>query len=169
MVIRSMRHKLCPDTISKLDAAYMPKLTHTLSSQNVIQLSLPIDTITCQHYEPCAAPLCPKDVNLGNRIWFPGEAVCRLRSSPEWVRKQRKIARLTGTDPNLCFSYRMLNTLQRIGRDAWGATPEHLAAERRWFVGRFGRRAGKKAEKTNISKPGCEREPQEKIRTYPLC
>src|SRR3989304_2364142 len=117
---------------------------HCKNSQNMMQLSLPNETITCHHQRLCAAPLCPRDIYLGERIWFPDEPICPIRSCPDWVRKQRKIARLPSADPALYFSYRMLNRLGRIDRDLQGANPDHVAGERRWFTKRI---SGKKRMK----------------------
>jgi len=110
------------------------------------QLSLSMETVDCPHYKDCDAPLCPRDVNFGKRIWFPCEPVCRLRIVPDWVQKQRRIARLPGIDAGRYFTFRMLNVITRVGRGLQGANPDHVTAERIWFAGWVGKKGRGKAK-----------------------
>jgi len=78
----------------------------------------------CPHFEECAAPLCPKDDDRQGHVWFPDEPVCRLRDVPEWVKKQRKIARLKGVDRERFFTIRMLNEISTVRRNLQGKHPD---------------------------------------------
>jgi hypothetical protein len=125
------------------------KIKPARSNREARQLSLPLESIECRYYQDCAAPLCPSDVYFGSRTWFPQEPVCRLRSAPDWVRKQRQIAKLRGIDPDRYFTFRMLNTILKVSRGLEGANPDRVAAERIWFT----RWMGKKVRKS-ASRPG---------------
>ncbi|MDD5093371.1 MAG: hypothetical protein PHV74_03190 [Dehalococcoidia bacterium] len=109
------------------------------------QLRLALEPVECRYEKECAAPMCPRDINFGGRIWFPKEPICRLRSAPEWVRKQREIARLPGIDADRYFTFRMLKAVPEICHDLQGANPDYVTAERIWFKGWIGRKAKKRA------------------------
>jgi hypothetical protein len=47
----------------------------------------------CKYFDGCSAPLCPNDAGIADRVWFPDEDICRLADVPEWVKRQRKIAK----------------------------------------------------------------------------
>ena len=47
----------------------------------------------CRYFDGCSAPMCPKDNNVKQRTWFPDEDICSLKDVPEWVKRQRKIAK----------------------------------------------------------------------------
>jgi hypothetical protein len=121
------------------------KIKPARSNREAKQLSLPLESIGCRYYQDCAAPLCPSDVYFGSRTWFPQEPVCRLKNAPEWVRKQRRIARLRGIDPDRYFTFRMLNTIPKVERGLEGANPDRVTAERIWFAKWVGRRMRKGA------------------------
>ena len=134
---------------------------HTQHRRDLRQLSLQIEGIECQYYGDCVAPLCPKDIDHAGKVWFPGEPACRLRRVPDWVLKQRKIARLRSIDPDRYFTLRMLNRIQKVDRSIQGANPDLVTAERRWPVGGLDRTGKGKAEKS-------EQTPQKDVGTYPL-
>ncbi len=127
------------------------KIKPSRSKREARQLSLPLESIECRYYQDCAAPLCPSDVCFGSRIWFPREPVCRLKSVPDWVRKQRKIAKLRGIDPDRYFTFRMLNTIPRVGCGLEGANPDLVTAERIWFTRWLGKRM-----RNGTSSPGSD-------------
>lgn len=111
--------------------------------QHMKQLKLPIEWITCRHFQNCDAPLCPEDVNVKSCLWFPGEPICRLRNTHDWVYKQRKISRIKGIDPEKCFTVRILERITEITSDVEGANPETARAEAVWLA-RQTRKTGKK-------------------------
>ena len=98
------------------------------------QLKLPIEWIHCHHYQNCDAPLCPEDVNVKQCIWFPGEPICRLKNAPDWVAKQRKIARLKSIDREKYFTVRILERIEEITSDVEGADPELFEGEKAWLA-----------------------------------
>ena len=89
----------------------------------------------CPSYEGCKSPLCPFDPNPGH-IWYPGEEVCRSRYPANWVRKQRKIARLSQIDNDRFFSIPMIQSIRRVGRGLKGANPDKPRAEEKWLARR---------------------------------
>lgn len=97
------------------------------------QLEFPLESIDCRYYHECGAPMCPKDVNFGRYLWFPSEPVCRLKTVPDWVFKQRKIAKLSNIDTNKYFTLRMLNSIEKVARDTVGIDPEYLGGEKLWL------------------------------------
>ena len=107
------------------------------------QLKLPIEWISCRHYQNCDAPLCPEDVNVKSCLWFPGEPICRLRNGPDWVLKQRKLSRVKDIDPEKCFTVRMLERIEDIASEIEGANPETARAEAVWLAKQT-RKSGKK-------------------------
>lgn len=94
------------------------------------QLGLPIGPNDCNFYEGCEAPLCPLNTNLGRSVWFPGEPVCRLKDSPDWVWKQRRLARLSSIDRSRCFTIRMLTNLTHVTKGIQGINPNQPDEER---------------------------------------
>ncbi|MDP2719674.1 MAG: hypothetical protein Q8P44_07590 [Dehalococcoidia bacterium] len=84
------------------------------------QLNLLHKEINCHFYLTCTAPLCPKDMNADNSIWFPDEPVCRLRSTPEWVKKQKKITRLKKIERSNYFTVDLLNSIININNQLKG-------------------------------------------------
>jgi hypothetical protein len=61
--------------------------------------------------------------------WFADEPVCRLNDIPEWVKRQRKIAK-TGTDTAGCFTLPMLKRRCVIGKKISGIDPDETESER---------------------------------------
>lgn len=100
------------------------------------QLKLPIEWIHCRYFNDCDAPLCPEDVNLKQCLWFPAEPVCRRRDAPEWVNKQRLIARLKSIDREKYFTLRMLQKIEDINPQLEGADPELFQGEKAWLARR---------------------------------
>jgi len=95
---------------------------------------------------PGAAPLVPRraglpaaqgpglgDPGLGQRLWFPGEPVCRRRKAPDWVAKQRRLSRLKGIEREKYFTVPMLNALTEINRDCVGADPAVADDDQNWL------------------------------------
>lgn len=121
------------------------------------QLQLPLDSIDCRYYQDCDAPMCPKDVNFGRFVWFPSEPVCRLREVPDWVLKQRKIAKLPGIDPEKYFTLRMLNDVERVSEGLEGIDPEFVGGEKLWLAKRSGKPRKKPVKKSGVmTDQGCE-------------
>lgn len=120
------------------------KIKPSRSDREAKQLYLPLEKFECQYYKDCAAPLCPRDVDFGSRIWFPHEPICRLRSVPDWVHKQRQIARLPEIGQDRYFTYRMLKAIPKVRRGLQGANPDYVTAERIWFNWFLGRVRKKK-------------------------
>ncbi|MBI2854132.1 MAG: hypothetical protein HYX87_04320 [Chloroflexi bacterium] len=112
------------------------------------QLSLPMEPNECRFYEGCDAPLCPLNTNLGRSMWFPGEPICHLRKSADWVRKQRKIALLKDIDASRCFTIRMLEHIARVQKGLQGIERGDLAQEKAWL-----RREGR-AKNIRRARPG---------------
>ena len=112
------------------------------------QLGLPIGPSECRFYEGCTAPLCPLNTNLGRSTWYPGEPVCHLKEAPDWVRKQRRIARLQGIDQSRCFTIHMLDSLAQVHKGLQGIVPDDPGEEKAWLKqqgkARVRRRTGKK-------------------------
>ena len=127
------------------------------------QLALPIESIQCRAYESCAAPLCPKDVDVGRCLWFPDEPVCALRKVPDWVRKQRRIVRLPSTDVGKYFTLYMLNATRRIGRGIQGADPNHADADKVWVVRRVGQIGKRGMAKNGVAGQGSEWQPEQGV------
>lgn len=97
------------------------------------QIPLPFNSVDCRYYQECEAPMCPKDIDFGKCLWFPGEPVCRLKEVPDWVLKQRKIAKLPAIDPNKYFTLRMLNSIDDISLGLEGIDPEYFGGEKLWL------------------------------------
>ena len=97
------------------------------------QLDLEMEASDCPHFDECEAPLCPLDVNLEQHIWFPKDPVCRRRSVPDWVGKQKRIRRLKKVDPDCYFTVRMLNALIEVPKDVAGISTDDPVAEITWL------------------------------------
>jgi len=132
-------------------------------SLQTAQLTLPIESIQCRAYESCAAPLCPKDVNVGKCLWFADEPVCTSRKVPDWVRKQRRIARLPNTDPSKYFTLYMLNATRRISHGLRGADPNHADADRVWVARRVSQIGKRGMAQTGVAGPRSERQPEQAV------
>ena len=137
-------------------------------SLKTAQLALSIESIQCRAYESCVAPLCPKDVNVGRCLWFADEPVCTLRKVPDWVRKQRRIARLTNTDPSKYFTLHMLNATRRISRGLRGADPNHADADKVWVARRVGQMEKTSLAQTGVAGHDSGRQPEQAVWTHIL-
>jgi len=70
------------------------------------------------------------DTRAINAAWFVGEPICRLHDVPEWVRRQRKIAK-TGVATTGCFTLPMLERRCIVGKKMTGIDPDGTEAERK--------------------------------------
>ena len=78
----------------------------------------------CRHFDYCSASLCPLDSEpLKTGIWYSDEEVCRLKSVPNWVKIQKKIAKKT-KDKNTYYTYEMLNRNCKVGTGMTGLNPD---------------------------------------------
>ena len=78
----------------------------------------------CRHFNYCSASLCPIDPeHLKVRIWYSDEEICRLKSVPNWVKIQKKIAKKT-KDKNTYYNYEMLNRNCKVGTGMTGLNPD---------------------------------------------
>jgi len=82
--------------------------------------------------------MCPKDPGVVNTQWFPDEPVCRVLDVPDWVRRQRKIAKAGGNFASGFFTLPMLEHRCVIGKNIGGIDPdgtdtERKTAEKRYF------------------------------------
>ncbi|WP_461255564.1 hypothetical protein [Treponema sp. R80B11-R83G3] len=85
----------------------------------------------CKYFEECSASICPKNALVAQSVWFADEPVCRLQDVPEWVKRQRKIAK-TGTA--MITGYFTLPMLERrcvIGKKMSGIDPDATDEERK--------------------------------------
>ncbi len=103
---------------------------------------------TCKHYDNCSAQLCPNDADsLKNCSWFSGEEICKLRSVPDWVKRQRRIEKMIGDNPEAgYFKHSMLAVPLTIRQGIRGINPDALDAEkeiRRWLSNRSFKRCRK--------------------------
>jgi hypothetical protein len=84
----------------------------------------------CKYFDDCSAPMCPKDEGVGKTAWFAGEPVCRLHDVPEWVKQQRKIAKICADESIGCFTLPMLERRCIIGKKISGIDPDGTETER---------------------------------------
>jgi hypothetical protein len=90
----------------------------------------------CKYFDDCSAPLCPEDEGVADRTWFPDEDICRLANTPDWVKRQRKIAKKAA--PGGYFTLAMREHDCRItqgmkGIDPDGTDKERADDEAAWF------------------------------------
>ena len=71
---------------------------------------------SCKHFDGCSAPICPVDPgSVENCAWFPDEDVCQLIVGvPDWIRRQRRIAKKGYGFKRGCFTVRMLDRKCRL-------------------------------------------------------
>ena len=78
----------------------------------------------CRHFDSCSATLCPLEPeHLKDRIWYPDEEICRLKTVPNWVKIQKKIVKKT-KDKNTYYTYEMLNRNCKVGTGMTGLNPD---------------------------------------------
>ena len=87
-----------------------------------------MNTITkadCTYFDGCSAPICPIDAeSVEYCAWFPDEEICRKIGGPEWVLRQKKIARKADYSfERGCFTVRML--AQKCRMPANGLNPNN--------------------------------------------
>jgi hypothetical protein len=90
----------------------------------------------CKYFDGCSAPLCPKDAGIAKRAWFPDEDICRLAGAPDWVRRQRRVAKKAAQGGY--FTLAMLRQDCRISKNMKGVDPdgderERATWETAWF------------------------------------
>jgi len=93
---------------------------------------------SCKHFGGCSAPMCPKDMGAAKTSWFADEPVCRLHDVPEWVKRQRRIAKTSATETAEFHTLPMLERRCVIGKKMAGICPDGTAAareaaERNWL------------------------------------
>jgi len=69
--------------------------------------------------------LCPEDPeSLSHSSWFADEEICRKRPVPEWVKRQRRIAKKLNFDNERgCFTKKMLERKAKISFKMHGVDP----------------------------------------------
>jgi hypothetical protein len=90
----------------------------------------------CKYFDGCSAPLCPKDEGIADRTWFADEDICRLASTPDWVKRQRKISKraVMGGYFTLAMLRHDCRISQRMkGIDPDGTDEKRTADETAWF------------------------------------
>jgi len=92
----------------------------------------------CKHFDYCSAPMCPRDMGTTKTSWFANEPVCRLHDVPEWVKRQRRIAKTGATETAGFHTLPMLERRCVIGKKMAGICPDgtdadRKAAERDWL------------------------------------
>jgi hypothetical protein len=90
----------------------------------------------CKYFDGCSAPLCPRDEGIADRTWFPDEDICRLAGAPDWVKRQRRVAKKAA--PDSYFTLAMLKQDCRISKNMKGVDPngtdkERAGDEAAWF------------------------------------
>ena len=83
----------------------------------------------CKYFESCSAPMCPKDAGVAQTTWFPEEPICRPPDVPEWIKRQRRIARKAA--PGGSFTLAMPQRDCRISRGIKGINPDGTDGERK--------------------------------------
>jgi hypothetical protein len=92
----------------------------------------------CKYFDGCSAPMCPRDKRAAKKVWFAGEPVCRLHDVPEWVKRQRKIAKVGVNEASGCFTLPMLERRCIIRKKITGIDPDgtkvdQINAEKSWL------------------------------------
>jgi hypothetical protein len=85
----------------------------------------------CKYFEGCSAPICPRDAGAAHAVWFADEPMCRLQDAPEWVKRQRKIAKTGATAITGCFTLSMLERHCIVGKKMAGIDPDASDADRK--------------------------------------
>jgi hypothetical protein len=93
--------------------------------------------VLCKYFDGCSAPLCPLDEGVTDGTWFPDEDICRQAHVPEWVKRQKKVARKA--ELGGYFTVAMLNHDCRITKGMKGIDPDGTDTERArdeaaWFT-----------------------------------
>ena len=88
---------------------------------------------SCKHFNSCSANLCPLFPSIEDSVlpWYPDEEICKLHRAPEWVKRQRRIAKRTlPEDVNRFYTVQMLKHRCRIGKGVKGLKPEQAGTSR---------------------------------------
>jgi hypothetical protein len=85
----------------------------------------------CKHFESCSAPICPNDAKSALAVWFADEQVCRLQDVPEWVKRQRKIAKTGVFATAGFFTLPILERRCVIGKKITGINPDATDTDRK--------------------------------------
>jgi hypothetical protein len=73
--------------------------------------------------------------SLEHCVWFPGEEICKTVPSPDWVKRQRKLAKKLTFDSG-CFTVRMLERKCIVTAGTKGVDPgkgHPLDLEEKWL------------------------------------
>jgi len=94
----------------------------------------------CKYFDSCSAPLCPKYL-IVDAVWCPDEPICQLKEIPEWVKRQKKIAKKASFEAS-CFTLKMIKHNCRIVKGIKGINPdltnkEKKEAEKLWLNRHF--------------------------------
>ena len=95
--------------------------------------------IDCPNFNSCDSPLCFLDeTSVKSGIWYPGEGICRRRDAPDWVRKQKAIAK-TKAPSDKYFTVEMLEAIKQVRKGIGGINPDQplrqaKEAEGKWIV-----------------------------------
>jgi len=102
-----------------------------------------MDKSKCPKFDSCSAALCPLDSHP-RHYWYADTEICRLKSSPRWVKIQRKIQKLN-PDPHKYFTQKMLESITRIAKDITGIENigYNLTKEYEWIHARGNRHKNK--------------------------
>ena len=96
-----------------------------------------VTTNKCRHFNTCSAPLCPQDEASFGCIWFADEEICIRQTVPDWVRRQRKIAKKVKSWEVGYFTQGMLDHNCVVGVGMKGLNPDSEDSqenmEKRWF------------------------------------
>ena len=92
----------------------------------------------CKYFDTCSAPMCPMDAEVAKVAWFADEPACRLHDVPEWVKRQRKIAKIGMDETAGCFTLPMLERDCMTKKGITGINPDGTdsareAAEKTWL------------------------------------
>ena len=90
----------------------------------------------CNKFDTCSAPLCPRDLDSLNELWFPTEEICTQVHS-KWIRNQRKIQNKTKCF-DTCYTLKMLNRNITIKTGITGIDPDRDPGteEQKWILKR---------------------------------
>ena len=84
----------------------------------------------CRYFDDCSAPMCPIDEGLENYTWFSDEDICILKDVPDWVKRQKKIAKKAVGWKAGYFTLTMLQRDCVIGKAIKGIDPDGTEKER---------------------------------------
>lgn len=97
-----------------------------------------MNKIDCPNFNGCDAVLCPLDESsVRHGIWYADEPVCPRRDVPDWVRTQKRIAKLLTGDDGY-FTVPMLSAIKQARPGLKGLSPdleisEGQKAEKAWI------------------------------------